>query len=47
MLDDPDEVICSVLAPKVVADEVEEVEAEAAPEEPEIVGKPEAEEGAE
>lgn len=47
VLDDPDEVICSVLAPKVVAAEVEEVEAEAAPEEPEIVGKPEAEEGAE
>jgi large subunit ribosomal protein L25 len=47
VLDDPDEVVCSVLAPKIVEEEVEEVEGEAAATEPEVVGKPEAEEGAE
>lgn len=46
VLDDPDEVVCSVLAPKVLAEE-EEAEAEVTAGEPEIVGQPETEEGAE
>jgi large subunit ribosomal protein L25 len=41
ILDDPDEVICSVLAPRLA--EAEPIEGEAVPAEPEVVGEGEAE----